>query len=214
MALRVEWTGYGRDAAVALRDAVAGAKGGEPLAPVTVVVPSNHVGVASRRLLSSGSLGPVAGGIGLAAVTFVTTYRLAELLGASVLAGQRKRPVSTPVLAAAMRAELAINPGLFEPVKQHPATESALVSTYRELRDLSPAALDALGASSDRAQEVVRLHRAARAQLETAWSDEEDLLVTAAGLASGAGRGRARSAGRPPPPAALAAQRPAAEGPG
>ena len=184
MALRVEWTGYGRDAAVALRDAVAGAKGGEPLAPVTVVVPSNHVGVASRRLLASGSLGPVAGGIGLAAVTFVTTYRLAELLGASVLAGQRKRPVSTPVLAAAMRAELATNPGLFEPVKQHPATESALVSTYRELRDLSPAALDALGASSDRAQEVVRLHRAARAQLETAWSDEEDLLAAAAGVAS------------------------------
>ena len=57
----VVWSAHGPAAAVALRDAVAAAKAGEPLAPVTVVVPSNHVGVASRRLLSSGSLGPGAG---------------------------------------------------------------------------------------------------------------------------------------------------------
>lgn len=180
MALRVVWTGYGRSAAVALHDAVAEAKAGDALAPVTVVVPSNHVGVASRRLLSSGSLGPVAGqGVGLAAVTFLTTYRLAELLGAGALAARHKRPVSTPVLAAAMRAELAARPGLFRPVAEHPATESALVSTYRELRDLTPGALDALAASSDRAREVVRLHRAVRARLGAAWSDEEDLLAAA-----------------------------------
>lgn len=183
MALRVVWTGYGRDAAVALRDAVTAAKAGEPLAPVTVVVPSNHVGVASRRLLSSGSLGPVAGaGVGLAAVTFLTTYRLAELLGAGVLAAQGKRPVSTPVLAAAMRAKLSANPGLFAPVAEHPATESALVSTYRELRDLSPGALAALARTSDRAEEVVRLHRAARAMLAAQWYDEEDLLDAACEL--------------------------------
>ncbi len=181
--MRVVWSPYGQGAAHALRDAVTEAKAGEPLAPVTVVVPSNHVGVASRRLLSSGALGPVAGGVGLAAVSFVTTYRLAELLGASALAGQGKKPVSTPVLAAAVRAELATDPGLFAPVAEHPATESALVSTYRELRDLSPAALDALAASSDRAREVVRLHRAARARLEREWSDEEDLLTAATALA-------------------------------
>ncbi len=180
MAIDVCWVPYGADAALALRDAVAAAKADEPLAPVTVVVPSNHVGVASRRWLSSGALGSVAGsGVGLAAVTFLTVYRLAELLGAATLAGQGKRPVSTPVLAAAMRAELAAGPGLFEPVAEHPATESALVSTYRELRDLSPAALSALGATSSRAEEVVRLHRATRARLESAWSDEEDLLDAA-----------------------------------
>src|SRR5687767_11593282 len=180
----VVWSAHGPAAAVALHEAVAKAKAGEPLAPVTVVVPPNHVGVASRRLLSSGSLGPVAGrGVGLAAVTFLTTYRLAELLGASTLAGQGRKPVSTPVLAAAMRAELAADPGLFEPVAEHPATESALVSTYRELRDLSPAALGALAGASDRAREVVRLHRATRARLERDWSDEEDLLSAAATLA-------------------------------
>ncbi len=182
--MSVRWTGYGRDAALALRDAVAKAKAGDPLEPVTVVVPSNHVGVASRRLLSSGVLGPVAGqGVGLAAVTFLTTYRLAELLGAPALAGTGRRPVSTPVLAAAMRAELAAEPGLFAPVAEHPATESALVSTYRELRDVSPAALDGLRGTSDRAREVVRLHRTTRVRLEAEWYDEEDLLAAAAAMA-------------------------------
>ena len=87
--------------------------------------------------------------------------------------------MSTPVLAAAMRAELAAEPGLFAPVAEHPATEAALVSTYRELRDLSPAALAALAGSSDRAREVVRLHSATRARLEPSWYDEEDLLLAA-----------------------------------
>src|SRR3954447_8944335 len=82
MGLSVQWVRYGREAAQALRASIAAAKAGEPLAPVTVVVPSNHVGVAARRLLATGALGPVSGGIGLVAVTFVTPYRLAELLGA------------------------------------------------------------------------------------------------------------------------------------
>jgi hypothetical protein len=122
--------------------------------------------------------------VGLAAVTFVTPYRLAELLAAPIVAGQGKRPVSTPVLAAAVRAELTRSPGLFGPVAEHPATESALVATYRELRDLSPGALDALAAASGRAGEVVRIHRAVRAALSPAWSDEEDLLEAAAAVAA------------------------------
>lgn len=180
MGITLVRTAYGREAALALRAAVAEAKGGDPLAPVTVVVPSNHVGVATRRLLSSGALGPVASaGVGIAAVTLLTPYRLAELLGASRLAAEGKRPLSTPVLAAGMRASLAHDPGLFRPVAEHPATESALVSSYRELRDLSAAALDAVAATSARAAEVVRLHRATRARLEPRWSDEQDLLRAA-----------------------------------
>ncbi|MDQ2649443.1 MAG: PD-(D/E)XK nuclease family protein [Actinomycetota bacterium] len=182
MTLHVRFVPHGPPAAEALRAAIVAAKGSEPLAPVTVVVPSNHVGVATRRLLASGALGPVTSsgsGVGIAAVTFVTTFRLAELLGANAVAAQGRRPVSTPVLAAAMRAELADNAGLFTPVAEHPATESALVATYRELRDLSPGALDALAATGERAAEVVRLHRAVRARLAPEWSDEEDLLLVA-----------------------------------
>src|SRR5690606_24532234 len=101
----------------ALRDAVSAAKAGDALAPVTVVVPTNHVGVTARRLLASGALGGVAsGGTGVAAVGFVTAYRLAELLGAASLAAAGRRPVSTPVIAAALRRALADDPGIFAPV--------------------------------------------------------------------------------------------------
>jgi len=163
-----------------LRAGIASAKGDEPLAPVTVVVPNNYVGVATRRLLASGTLGPVCGkGIGLIGVTFLTPYRLAELLGAAPLAGSCRRPVSTPVIAAALRAALAEKPGLFEPVARHPATESALVDSYKELRDLSPTALDELSGAGERAADVVRLHRDARARLEEKWYDEQDLIASA-----------------------------------
>ncbi|HEY2998851.1 MAG TPA: hypothetical protein VGJ43_09780, partial [Acidimicrobiales bacterium] len=78
MPLEVVTTAYGRPALTALRAAVAAAKGGDPLAPVTVVVPGNHVGVTARRRLAAGDLGGVAGrGVGVAAVAFLTAYRLA-----------------------------------------------------------------------------------------------------------------------------------------
>jgi RecB family exonuclease len=177
----MRWVRYGRPAAEELRAAISLAKGDEPLAPVTIVVPSNYVGVATRRLLASGALGPVCGqGIGVAAVSFVTVYRLAELVGSARLAGSGRRPVSTPVIAAALRSALTREPGIFAPVAGHAATETALVAAYRELRDLSDGALDALARSSDRAADVVRLHGAARASLMAEFYDEEDLLDSAA----------------------------------
>ena len=187
MGVRVEWVRYGRPAAEALRAELTAAKGGEPLAPVTVVVPSNYVGVATRRLLASGALGPVCGrAAGLAAVNFVTVYRLAELLGARRLAAEGRRPVSTPVIAAALRAALAARPGMFGPVAEHPATETALIAAYRELRDLSAPALDALARTGARAGDVVRLAADARARLAARHYDEEDLLDAAvATLAAG-----------------------------
>ena len=115
---------YGDAAARALFDAVVAGKHGDALAPVTVVVPSNYVGVAARRLLAGGMLGRVTeGGDGIAGVTFLTTYRLAELIGAPRLAGAHRRPVSTPVLAAPVRAVLAAAHGMFAPVVERPATE-------------------------------------------------------------------------------------------
>jgi hypothetical protein len=172
--------GNGRQPSEALRSTIGAAKGHEPLAPVTVVVPSNYVGVATRRLLASGSLGPLSDrGFGVAAVSFLTVYRMAELLGSSPLAADGRRPVSTPVIAAALRSSLAERPGIFAPVAGHAATETALIAAYRELRDLSDGALDSLGRRSERAADVVRLHRAARARLEADWYDEEDLIDAA-----------------------------------
>lgn len=172
---------YGRDAVEALRKRLGAIKGDEPLRPVTVVVPSNHVGVATRRLLASGSLGPCCTrGMGLAAVSFMTPYRMAESLGARPLAGAGRRPVSIPVISTALRAALAEQPGLFTPIAAHPATETALVAAYRELREVSSAGLDAVASVGARAADVVRLYRAARAKLESGWYDEQDLMTAAA----------------------------------
>lgn len=183
------WVPYGRDAAAALAGAIRQAKASEALAPVTVVVASNQVGVSVRRQLASGALGPTSGaGPGLVGVSFATPYRLAELLGAAELAAQGRRPVSTPVLSAAVRSVLGVDAGVFAPVAAHPATEAALVSAYRELRDLSDEALDAVARQGSRTSEVVRVYQATRARLVGAWYDEEDLMAAATGVA-GAGTG-------------------------
>ena len=139
------FTPYGRPTVAALHAEIVAAKQGEPLAPVTVVVPTNSVGVATRRLLASGELGPITGrGVGVVGVNFLTVFRLAELLAAPTLAAAGRRPVSTPVVAAAVRAALAEKPGLFAPVAEHPATEEALAVVHRELSDLAEPELDVL----------------------------------------------------------------------
>lgn len=171
---------YGRASLELLTSHVAELKGCDSLAPVTVVVPTNYVAVAARRALAAQP-----GGI--ANVTFVTLRRLAERLGAATLAAAGRRPVSAPVIAAAMRAVLAEAPGVFAPVADHPATEQALVSSHRELGSVPDAALDAVAECSARAHAVVRIHHAVRDRLANSWHDEEDLLVTAADvLRSGA----------------------------
>ncbi|MDP6492841.1 MAG: hypothetical protein QGI28_05340, partial [Acidimicrobiales bacterium] len=55
MTTKFTFTAYGAPATVALADAIAAAKGDDLLAPVTVVVPSNLVGVSARRTLAAGS---------------------------------------------------------------------------------------------------------------------------------------------------------------
>ena len=180
MPIGVVTTGYGRPAVQALRDSIAAAKAGDALSPVTVVVPSNHVAVAVRRLLGAGAAGTVCPGReGLAGVTFLTPYRLAELFGARRLAAAGRRPVSTPVIAAALRRALGRDPGVFRPVADHAATEAALVSAFGLLADVSAEALEALAGAGRRTADVVRLCREARRILATDWYDEADLVDAA-----------------------------------
>jgi ATP-dependent helicase/nuclease subunit B len=193
--LEVLSTPYGRPALERLRAAIAGAKRGDPLAPVGVVVPSNHVGVTARRVLASSGLGPGAH-VGVAAVAFLTAYRLAELLGAPSLAAAGRRPVSTPVIAAALRRALRDGPGIFAPVAEHPATETALVATFAELSDVSEEGLFALAGAGRRAHDVVGLYRRARDRLAGDWYHESDLTAAAiAALATPEGRALAAELG-------------------
>lgn len=170
MPLEVVPVAFGPPAYAALARQVELAKAGDALRPVTVIVPSNYVGVATRRLL--------AGHGGLIGITFLTTYRLAELLGAASLAAEDRRPVSNPVLLVAVQEELHRDAGVFAAVAGHPATEEALVTAHKQLADLSPATLEKLATTSAQARSVVDLHRRVKQRL-AAWYDEADLLVAA-----------------------------------
>lgn len=172
MALQRQSTPYGEPAFRALRAAVDGVQAGDPLAPVTVLVYSNAVGVAARRWLAAHG--------GIAAAQFVTTFRFAELLGGQALAASGKRPVSTPVIDVAVRQVLATSTGLFQPIAHHQATITAMRNTYRDLRHVPHAMRHHLAAhGSQRGREVVRLCGEVHRVLRRDWYDEADLLEAA-----------------------------------
>ncbi|MFN0026575.1 MAG: PD-(D/E)XK nuclease family protein [Acidimicrobiales bacterium] len=173
MIAAVEEVRYGRPASAALARAVIAAKGGRVLAPVTVVVASNFVGLGARWLLGSGALGLS----GVANVSFVTPLRLAQLLGAEQLLD--RRALTNPVLGAAVRGALAVDPGPYAAVADHPATEAALVALHRELATLDPAARSAVAAHDQAAAAAVRLHDAVLSRL-SGFHDEAQLAAAAA----------------------------------
>src|SRR4051812_21815547 len=147
-------TAYGRAALEELRDVVREAKNGDPMASVTVLVPNNIAGIVARRFLARG-LGD--GHHGVAALYPTTVTRLAEQLASPML--HDRRPATGPVVAAAWRAALHDNAGVFAEVADHPATVQALVQAGRELRDLDDTALDALAGVTPLGPDLVRLHR-------------------------------------------------------
>jgi RecB family exonuclease len=171
MGFEVHTTPYGEPAGELLAAQVRARKGGDPLAPVTVVVPATYAGIAARRRLARD---------GVAAVTFLTVQRLAERMAAPVLAASGRRPTPPALVAAAVRTVLQEQRGVFAAVADHPATEDALVAAYHELRGVSDASLDALARRSRRTRDIVAVHRAVRALLEPQWHDEHDLIAAAA----------------------------------
>ena len=165
-------TAYGPAAHEALATAVAQAKAGDPLAPVTVVVSNHYVGLAARRALGRREHN---GTRGVAAVAFHTAYDLAERLGGAGMAAEGRRGVTMTVIGGAVRSVLRRDPGHFRGVETHPATERALTRAHRELSELGDGQLRALAAQSPRAADVVRIHREVAAGLEAGFSNEQQL---------------------------------------
>ncbi len=164
-----------RGALMELRRVVREAKDGDPLAPVTVLVPSNLAGLVARRFLAAGLDD---GHPGVAALYPTTIGRLAEQLAAPML--HPRRPATSPIVTAAWRAALdAADPGVFAEVAAHPATVQGLVRAHRELRDLDEIALTALAAVPPLGADLVRLHRAVQTTLALGWYDQTDLLHAA-----------------------------------
>ena len=162
---------YGRAATEALREAVRAAQAEDPLAPVTVVVPSNLAGLTARRML--GEQG------GLANVAFLTPFALAERLGRARSAEAGRRPLTEPVLLAAIRVELRTEPGSFRRVAGHVATERAVARRFAELSRVEESTRERLrGQGSARARELVELCGRVRSRLD-GYSGEETLAAHA-----------------------------------
>lgn len=169
MSIEVICTPYGPPATQRLGEQIAAFKQGDPLAPVTVVVPTNVAGLAARRALGGRRQG-------IAAVVFLKLFDLAERLAGRQMAMEfERRPLSDPVLSATVRSVLNTNPGLFQASARHPATEQALVRSYRDLRELSNEQLDTLASQSRRAADVVRICRQVQDRLKGQWYDGHDL---------------------------------------
>jgi len=158
----------------ALSEAISRAKGGDRLAPVTVIVSTNISGVMARRAL--GRSGGVLG------VDVITLGRVAELVAGPSLAEEGRQPVSSPVLDVAIAKVLANDAGLFAPVADHPTTVTALREAHTELRLGGVDAVRAIARRGRRGAEVARVSGTVEASLRSRWYDEADVLGRATEL--------------------------------
>ncbi len=173
MNVQVVATPYGSPAVQKLAEQVAKLKNGNPLSPVTVVIPTPVAGLATRRALG-------ARGRGIAAVSFLMLFDLAaKLVGQAQTGLDDRKLLTNQVIAATVRKVLNADPGIFRDSAHHPATEQALVQAYQELRELPEEGHDRLAAQSGRAADVVRICRQARSELHKGWYDQTDQVELA-----------------------------------
>ena len=171
---------YGPQARERLAALVAGAKASEPLAPVTVVVPTQYAGLSLRRALS--------GDKGLLNVRFMVLARLAEYLGAPAMAAQGKTPFTPLIELAAIRSISADleRDGLLGGVADHPSLHLSLRDTFRDFGLLSDSDLNLLSKKDSLRAETSESYRRFRERVREYYGGE-DLAMAAAG-AVGAGQ--------------------------
>ncbi|MEY2434240.1 MAG: ATP-dependent helicase/nuclease subunit, partial [Acidimicrobiaceae bacterium] len=167
---RLQIAPFGAPATHALSELIGAVKAGDPLRPVTVVMPSALAAVTVRRALSRH---------GLVATELVTLPALAPRLAARRMAANEQRPIGSLEARLRVRAALAGRSGRLSDLSHHPATLAALVDTFSELRPLTEGELAALAAGSRRAFEVVDLYRAFRGEVADR-ADDHDVLAAAA----------------------------------
>jgi hypothetical protein len=164
----------GDAARLALDEAVTMAKGGDPLAPVTVLAPTALAALTLRRRLARDRSG-------LLNVAFTTLPQVADRLAAPVLAANGHPVLPHLVEAEAVRAVLADRPP-GDPLAAavgNVAAEQALARTLAELDDLDEPRREQLAAGGRRAAAVVDCHRRFRAAT-AAWAGRREVLEAAA----------------------------------
>ena len=147
----------------------------DPLAPVTVIVPSTYSALHLRRDI---------GRRGLVNVRFMVLPRLAELLGAPGLAAKGQRPLKPLIESAAVRRAASEASGRLEPFRNHPSFHSSLRSTFRDLHLGGPNALTTLQRRGEISGEIVRLYSLFRTFTEVHY-DREALAEAAAEAVAG-----------------------------
>ena len=161
---------------VSLAGLVESVQQGDPLAPVTVVGPSTYANLTLRHGLARK---------GFANVRFLVFTRLAEFLGSPALAAQGRRPLTSILESAAVRAVTGHVSGILAELRSHPSTIRRVKSAFRQLRHTSPAALTSLGSRDQLRGEVVQLYRSFREQTREFYDSEDPAQAAAASVRSG-----------------------------
>jgi len=163
----VTTTGFGAAAIEALARILDRWRADGPLAPAVVISPNELMAVEVRR-----ALGARPGGI--AGVRFTTMAEQAETLARPAMVGAGAHLGSDVELQAAIRAELALSPGLFAPVMAHRTTEERLVALGHQLAGLDEATLGRIERGSvGLAGEAVGVLRRVRRQAGRTWSQAQ-----------------------------------------
>ncbi|HEY6379200.1 MAG TPA: PD-(D/E)XK nuclease family protein [Candidatus Dormibacteraeota bacterium] len=118
-----------------LRERIHSLQAGEPLAPVTVVVPTHHAGLHLRHSLAATHY---------AGVRFTVLGRLAEMLGAARLGSSGRTPLTAPVRSALIRTALRSAGGPLAVSAEHAGLVDLVAALASELRHRPDPAADAV----------------------------------------------------------------------
>lgn len=174
----VRWVTHGASAVEVLRSTIADAKAGDPLQPVTVVVPTKVSGLGLRRALASRPGGTV--GVG-----FVVLDQLAEQLAATRLAASGRRPLTPLVRTEVVREALRRQSGGLGSLATHPATVHVVEDAFTTIREATAADgedahLEDLRALGGLQATLVDAFRTFRELTAPTRYDEHDLALLAA----------------------------------
>ena len=179
---------------------IAASRRADPLAPVTVLVPSHVAGLQLRRRLAQ--MTPFAG------VRFETLPRIAELLAAGHLAAQGRRPLARPIGDYIAEQVALESRGGLSTIADLPGYARALREMFRRLRRGGIRGSPDVRARHKRGHmsEVLRVYDSFRRQSERFY-DEEDLLDAAAETVERGNSASVADLGRPwvVPPGAFSA---------
>ena len=148
---------------------------GDSLAPLTLVGPSIYANLTLRRALARS---------GFANLRFWLLPWISESLGSPSLAALGRRPLTSIMESASLRATLATGSGVLSELRSHPSSIRSVRDTFRQIRHASEDALDSLGSRGRLQREVVELYRRFR-RLTRDYYDLEDLARAAAAAVDG-----------------------------